>query len=146
MFTWVEQHMIATWLFSVEPTKEEQEKYDKYLEAQMRPDPIYSPTLMKPRVNWSRLNTNMLRNLPIPVMYPMHGCAQSPEFYDSTVDVEHFGGQKLDTKLVFHSAKPFGSLYGFWTSHGVLPPPEEAVHGYHCCPETGTWVIAADGG
>ena len=145
LFTWVEKDMIAMWLFSLEPTKEEQEKYEKHLEKQMRPDPIYSPTLMKPRVNWSRLNTNMLRNLPIPVKYSMHGCAQSPEFYTSTKDVEHYGGQTLNTKLVFESGQPFGSHYGFWTSQGVLAPPEEAVHGYHCSPETGTWIISAEG-
>ena len=71
LFTWVEKDMITMWLLSMEPTKEEQEKYEKHLEEQMRPDPIYSLTLLKPRVNWSRLNTNMLRNLPISVKYPL---------------------------------------------------------------------------
>ena len=79
LFTWVEQDMITTWLFSVEPTMEELEKYEKHLKEQMRPVPIYLPNLVKPRVNWSRLNTNMLRNLHVSGKYPMHGCAQSPE-------------------------------------------------------------------
>jgi hypothetical protein len=29
---------------------------------------------------------------------------------------------------------------------GVLAPPVEPVGGYLCCPETGTWIIAAEGG
>jgi len=146
LFTWVEQDMIAMWLFSVEPTMDEQEKYEKHLEKQTRPDPIHSPDLPKARVNWHRLNPNMKRNLPVPDQFALHGCAQSPEFYISTLDIEHYGGQTLDTKLVFETGKPFGSLYGFRTSQGVLALPDEAVHGYHCCPETGTWIIAAEGG
>jgi hypothetical protein len=81
LFTWVEKDMIAMWLYSVEPTMEEQEKYEKHLEEQMRPDHIYSPTLQKPTVNWSRLNTNMKRNLPQPVPIAVHGCCLVPEFY-----------------------------------------------------------------
>ena len=146
LFTWVEQDMIATWLFSVDPTEEELDKYDRHLDQQMRPDPIHSPDLPKARVNWNRLNPNMKRNLPVPDQYPVYGCAQDPTFYDSTVDVEHYGGQKLNTKLVFETGKPFGSLYGFWTSKGVLALPDEPVSGYHCCAETGTWIIAAEGG
>ena len=88
----------------------------------------------------------MKRNLPVPDQFALHGCAQSPEFYISTLDIEHYGGQTLDTKLVFETGKPFGSLYGFRTSQGVLALPDEVVHGYHCCPETGTWIIAAEGG
>ena len=146
LFTWVEKDMIAMWLFSVEPTMEEQEKYEKHLERQMRPDPIYSPTLPKARVNWHRLNPNIKRNLPVPVEYPVHGCALDPEFYTILAPARYYLGQKMDPRLVYEASKPFGSLYGFWTSKGVLAPPVEPVGGYHCCPETGTWIIAAEGG
>ena len=146
LFSWVVKDMIAMWLFSVEPTVEEQEKYEKHLEEQTRPDPIRSPDLPKARINWHRLNPNMKRNLPDPVKFALHGCAQNPEFYTTLAPARYYLGQKTDPSLVFETGKPFGSLYGFWTSKGVLAPPDEPVHGFHCCGETGTWVIAEEGG
>merc|ERR1719318_2483603 len=144
LFTWVEQDMIALWLFSVEPTVEEQEKYEKHLEKQLRPDPIYSPTLPKPRVNWCRLNPNMKRNLPQPVTVPVQGCCQVPEFYSEQGMLSSSGLSY--TKFETSSGYPFGALLGFQTSLGVLAPPVEPVHGYHFSQETGTWIIAAEGG
>ena len=146
LFTWMEEAMIALWLFSVEPTMEEQEKYEKHLEKQSRPDPIYSPNLPKARVNWNRLNPNTKKNLPLPDQYPVYGCANDPEFYTTLAPARYYLGQKMDPSLVFEDGRPFGSLYGFWTSKGVLAPPDEPVGGYHCCLETGTWIIAAEGG
>ena len=72
--------MISLWVYTVEPTLEEQKKFDKYLEKRMRPDPIYAPTLPKARVNWPYLNPNINRNLPVPLEYPFHGCALDPDF------------------------------------------------------------------
>ena len=125
---------------------EELEKYEKYLDKQIRPDPIYSPTLLKARVNWHRLNPNIKRNLPVPVQYPVQGCALDPDYYTTMGAASYYLGKKRDSVLLFESGMPFGSLYGFWTSKGVLSPPVEPVGGYHCCPETGTWIIAAEGG
>ena len=146
LFSWMDSHLVALWVYTVEPTLEEFEKYEKYMDKQMRPDPIYSPTLPKARVNWHRLNPNIKRNLPMPVQYPLHGCALDPEFYTTMGEDVYYLGQKMDPRLLFVSGHPFGELYGFWTSKGVLSPPDEPVGGYHCCPETGTWIIAAEGG
>lgn len=145
LFTWIHTEMVGLWLYTVEPTVEEQEKYEKHLLKQMRPDPIYSPDLPKAKVNWQRLNTNMKRNLPMPDQYPVHGCAQDPEFYTAMKAV-YWKNQKQEDQFLFDLEKPFGALFGFWTSQGVLAPPEEPVHGYVCSPESGTWVIAAEGG
>merc|ERR1719318_619630 len=108
LFTWVEQDMIAMWLFSVEPTMDEQEKYERHLEKQTRPDPIHSPTLPKVKVNWHRLNPNMKRNLPEPVQFPLQGCAQDPEFYTQMMAV-YWKSQKQEDRLLFETGKPFGS-------------------------------------
>ena len=147
LFTWMEQDMIAVWLYTVEPTVEEQEKYEKHLQKQMRPDPIHSPDLPKARVNWHRLNLNMKGNLPVPDQFALHGCAQSPEFYTATLDFEHYGGQTLNTKLVFESGKPRdrnldyssrGGLGGQEDGHqrGRAAPPPRAYILYTCAVST----------
>jgi hypothetical protein len=146
LFSWMDDEMVGLWMYAVEPTPEEETKYDEFLQKKSRPDPIYSPTLPTARVNWHRLNPNMKRNLPVPVQYPVHGCALDPEFYTTMGAEIYYLGQKMDPRLLFVSGHPFGELYGFWTSKGVLAPPDEPVGGYHCCPETGTWIIAAEGG
>jgi len=108
------------------------------------PPPIIVPD-PRPVVNWNRLNTKQKRNLPTPVRCSLLGCAQDPDFYSKTKDV-HACGRRVDTKPVFECAAPFGSLYGFWTSKGVVALPDMPVHGYICCQETGDWIIAAEGG
>lgn len=145
LFIWVEQDMIALWLFTVEPTVEEQEKYEKHLLKQLRPDPIFSPTLPKAHVNWHRLNSNMKRNLPQPVPVAVQGCCQVPEFYTTEKGMLNESGLSY-CKFVTSSGYPFGVELGFQTSMGVLAPPVESVHGYQFCMETGTWIIAAEGG
>ena len=83
----VPKEMFAIWLHSHEEdlTVEEEEQYSGYLARESRPPPIYSPNLPKPYVNWMRLNTNMKRNLPIPMQCPKNGCSQDPNFYTTTV-------------------------------------------------------------
>jgi hypothetical protein len=146
LFTWMEKELVGLWMYVVEPTPKEEMQYNKFLEMQLRPEPIYSPTLPTARVNWHRLNPSMKRNLPVPVQYPLHGCALDPEFYTTMGPQRYYLGKKMDPDLLFESDHPFAKLYGFWTSKGVLAPPVEPVGGYHCCPETGTWIIAAEGG
>jgi hypothetical protein len=141
LFTWVDKDMIALWLFSVEPTQDEQEKYKKHLEKQMRPDPIYSPTLPKLHVNWMRLNTNMFRNLPQPTRCTVYGCSQDPAAYTRTYRTA------IGPENVFDDGvNPFGALYGFHTDQGVVDLPDIPIHGYKFDVTCGKWVIAASVG
>jgi len=108
------------------------------------PPPIIVPD-PRPVVNWNRLNTNQKRNPPTPVRCSLRSCAQDPDFYSKTKDV-HACSRRVDNKPVFDCAAPFGSLYGFWTSKGIVALPDIPVHGYICCQEMGDWIIAAEGG
>jgi len=107
------------------------------------PPPIIVPD-PRPVVNWNRLNTNQKRNPPTPVRCSLRSCAQDPDFYSKTKDV-HACSRRVDNKPVFDCAAPFGSLYGFWTSKGIVALPDIPVHGYICCQEMGDWIIAAEG-
>ena len=125
----------ALCLFSVEVTKEEDKEYDEFLKRQVTPPVIYSPNLPKPTVQWGLINTNIHRNLPKPQPFPFHGAAQDPDFY---TEKEH-----LCDQLKFHSLRPFGYAFGFRTSCGILPVPDEPVKGYMWDEDTTDWVIAA---
>ena len=138
--TCVPDEFLGLWLFTVEPTQEELEMYEKVLEEQIRPPPIYSPSLPKPRIQWTRLNTNMFRNLPQPEQLPIFSCSQDPQFYSAIKSISYGG-----TVNVFEGGIPFGTMYGFMTDMGAVPVPEESIHGYKFSPEWGTWVIAARG-
>ena len=141
----IPREFLGLWTYIEEPTAEEEEMYEAVLLEQIQPPVIYSPRVAKPHVNWMRLNTNMYRNLPVPSPCPIHGCAEDPKLYTATKDV-FARGRLVDTKPVFESAAPFGSLYGFHTSMGVVAVPDIPIHGYLCCPESGIWVISAEGG
>ena len=34
-----------------------------------------------PRVDWSKFNSRMIKNIPSPFTYPVHGVSYDPEFY-----------------------------------------------------------------
>jgi len=124
----VPEELLGIWTFLEEPTEAEVQLYEAFLVGPP-PGPIYSPNMPKPCVNWARLNTNMHRSLPPPRMFPVQGCSPNPAFYITTEGVSH----------------PFGSLYGFHTSMGVVALPDVPVHGYLCDQDTGMWIIAAEG-
>jgi hypothetical protein len=133
----VPKEIFAIWLHSHEEdlTVEEEEQYNGYLAREMRPPPIHSPNLPKPYVNWMRLNTNMRRNLPIPMRCPKDGCSQDPNFYTTTVPTYNMTPYNKDyTPLpptpVFEKGEPFGTEYGFVTEMGVVPLPSTPIHGY----------------
>ena len=130
-----------------EPTAEELSKYDALLDSQLRPPPIYSPTLRKATVNWNKLNPFQHKNLPKPSLYPVHGCSEDQEFYEKTVPYRCGGGYNR-TKLKWGSEEdtiPFGHNFGFATNMGIVAIPTMPLHGYRCAPNTGEWVIDAIG-
>ena len=60
------------WTYLVEPNEAELEVYEKYLHGPPEPPPIWVPD-PRPVVNWARFNTNMHRNLPHPMKFPLFG-------------------------------------------------------------------------
>ena len=142
--------MFAIWLHShyEDLTEEEKEQFNGFLARMLRPPPIHSPNLPKPYVNWMRLNTNMKRNLPIPMMCPKDGCSQDPNFYTTTVPTynqtpytRHYTTQPPTP--IFEKGEPFGYEYGFVTEMGVVPLPSTPIHGYVFDTYHRSWVIAS---
>ena len=125
----------AMCLFALDTTEEENAEYDAFLQEQFRPPIIYSPDMPKPRVEWGQINTNIHRNLPKPFPFPIHGAAEDPDFYTEM--------EPHVSSLKFHSVRPFGFAFGFRTSCGILPAPDEPVKGYMWDEDTKDWVIAA---
>jgi len=135
-----------------EPTAEELSKYDALLASQLRPPPIYSPTLRKPNVNWSKLNPFQHKNLPKPSMFPVHGCSDDPEFYEKLLEFRDGSGHYRKTlkwnplKIEeLNNGNPFGRNFGFETNMGIVSIPTMPLHGYRCNSSTGEWVIDAIG-
>ena len=82
----------------------------------------------------------MFRNLPQSEKIPLSGCSQDPQFYSATTS--YMG---MITPLWYRDGCPLGAMFGFRTDMGVVPVPEESIHGYKFFPEFGIWVIAARG-
>ena len=134
-----------------EPTSEELAKYDSYLASQLRPDPIYSPTLQKPRVDWTRVNKWKLRDLPESHTFPILSVPQDPDYYKTTFAKKYgdiVGCSGLPNVPgacgCFNCIPPFGKLRGYRSNHGILPMPKEPVHGY-VWTSCGGWVLYAGG-
>ena len=83
IFSWVHSEMLALGVYSFkeEVTPEEEEQYNRFLQKQLRPDPISSPHLPKTCVNWNRLNLGQFKNLSSPSELPVSGCSPDPDFY-----------------------------------------------------------------
>ena len=125
----------ALCLFTMDTSADEEAEYDAFLREQNRPPVIYSPVMPKPRVEWGLINTNIHRNLPKPFPFPINGAAENPDFYTEM--------EPGVASLKFHSGRPFGVAFGFRTSCGILPVPDEPVKGYMWDGDTKDWVIAA---
>jgi len=120
----------------VELTPEEEQKFAWFLAQQIRPPPIYSPTLKKPRVDWTKVNKWQIRNLPDPGHFAIQSAPQDPTYYTS----KHPGflkygsirgcvGRAMSCGCV-RCDPPFGMDRGLMTNHGVLSMPTEPVHGH----------------
>ena len=125
-------------------TAEEEAEYDRHLEKELRPPPIYSPRLKKPVVNWNRLNPNQFRNLPKAEGFPVQGCSQDQNFY---VETETLGSYPdVRTFLKWERTRfPFGIRFGFSTNMGIVAVPDVPIHGYRCYEGSGNWSIDAIG-
>ena len=98
-----------------------------------------------PRVDWTRVNTRNLANLPKPQRYAVHGCEPDPNFYEKKkVDM---GGGTHYLRSDYEGAMPYpyGSLPGFRTQAGIIAPFShgEVVSGYIWSPDDEAWVLHA---
>ena len=135
----VPAEMFAIWMTQAgegEMTEVEQRRFNSFMNQQIRPPPIYSPDLVKPYVNWNKVNPFQERNLPKPAAFPLSGCSPDPTFYDKQMRV-YLSGSDVSC--------PFGYRFGFSSNMGIVPVPVHSLHGYRCCNKSGTWQLDARG-
>ena len=141
-----------------ERRKEQQLQIDKLVEYideraayYLNNSPIHQPY---PKVDWFKVNSYSMKNLPKAEGFPVHGCPAYPEYYPEAPNPEGriaiCKGTK-DCRLPGCSHKtpiggrPFGSLPGFRTNLGIVAMPSNPVGGYIYTEEEG-WVLYATPG
>ena len=105
--------------------------------AALVPLAIYRPhtKVEYPRVDLFQLNQHFLRNIPKPENFPIQGCSEDPGFYDRSRLTSE------TVRLSFFRPHPFGSEYGYTTNLGIVPVPDNPIHGYVW--HGGQWTIHA---
>ena len=61
-----------------------------------------------PKVDWSKVNSRMIKNIPDPFTFPVHGVSDDPEFYR----VDEKAVKDGYTPSKFHLSCPFGYKWG----------------------------------
>ena len=114
----------------------------------LAPNGIYKVTKvrkpLKYTIDLTKVNQFFLRNIPKPEYLPILGCSEDPNFYSDEwikLDSVDYWGNRNKLPPRHKQQAPFGSLYGFKTDVGIVPVPEEPIHG-HVWKE-GAWVLQA---
>ena len=98
----------------------------------LAPDGKYKVTKpLKYKVDFNKMNSHFIRNIPEPVFYPVLGCSQDPDFYRQegmlTNPERNFYNKSLENKNYRY---PHGGIYGYDTDVGIVPVPDEPIHGH----------------
>lgn len=84
--------------------------------AEDNDDKCYAaPVIRYPTIDFAKCNIRSIANVPKPGHFPVLGCSPDPNFYSA--------GK-------FNYSYPFGGKYGYKTNLGIVPVPDEPVHGY----------------
>ena len=97
------------------------------------------PVIRYPTIDISKCNVRSIANVPKPQKYPVLGCSDDPDFYflSNTYTGKPTGG--------FYKCSPHGQKYGYRTNLGIVPVPDEPVHGYvwDGTDDSSDWVLHA---
>lgn len=115
------------------------------------PPPLIFVKDSKPRVNWTKLRPQTLRNLPKPSEWSVQSCSQDPTFYEGIVDKDdprNWSRPKgipliMKPSRFLSSTSPFGTLLGLLSDQGVISMPEDSIDGYIWSQSSRAWVIAS---
>ena len=96
-----------------------------------------------PRVDWNKVNQRMIKNIPEPGSFPVHGVSEDPDFYKM---IREHNLEGWPPASQFHNTPyPFGHKQGYYTSAGVIPPVfDDVIHGYIWSEEDKRFVIHAE--
>ena len=99
-----------------------------------------------PSLDWTKVNSRFINNIPKPVQYPTYGCSLDPVIYEWTHKFHYpevWGGTKENIKPKFEtSSTPFGSQWGYRTSEGIISVSNVTHHGYIW--NDGHWILHAE--
>ena len=118
----------------------ENEDDAKNVNKSLPPDPY-------PTLDWSKVNSRFLNNIPKPSHFPKHGCSLDPAIYEWTEKVTktHQCGEVFTSKQKVHPKFednfPFGHEWGYRTNAGIISVSNVAHHGYVW--DDGNWVLHA---
>ena len=101
-----------------------------------------------PSLDWSKVNSRFINNIPKPTNFPIHGCSFDPAIYEwrDTVTTTHQCGEvftnKRKTNPRFEFYAPFGTEWGYRTSAGIISVSNITHHGYIW--NDGDWILHAE--
>ena len=117
--------------------EDECSKYVKEMSTKislLAPDGKYKVTKpLKYKVDFTKMNSHFIRNIPEPVFFPVLGCSQDPMFYCkegmlSTNNPErNYYNKSCENRNYRY---PHGGIYGYETDVGIVPVPAEPIHGH----------------
>ena len=119
------------------PAEDDFAKYVKEMSTKINllaPDGKYKVTKpLKYKVDFTKMNSHFIRNIPEPVFFPVLGCSQDPMFYCkegmlSTNNPErNYYNKSCENRNYRY---PHGGIYGYETDVGIVPVPAEPIHGH----------------
>jgi len=110
---------------------------------------VSTPDPSIPVVDWSKVNSRFIANIPAPSPQPLSGCSEDPEFYEhkNVRRCQPSGAVTWETKWSPHksSKTPFGTKLGFLTDAGVIKAESnhQIVHGYIWSPSCNQYILHA---
>ena len=125
---------------------------DIFSPALQSPVPDTHPQPPVPVVEWSKVNTRGLGNLPTPQMFPKLGCSDDPKIYEERIEDRGAHGRIKRGTIHGEDRFPFGLEYGLMTDLGVIStnkgehmedPYQNIVHGHVWSRDLCQWVIHA---
>ena len=83
------------------------------------------------KVDFNKMNNHFIRNIPEPFFYPVLGCSQDPDFYRQegmlTNPERNYYNKSFENRNYRY---PHGGIYGYDTDVGIVPVPDEPIHGH----------------
>ena len=97
---------------------------------------------LKYKIDLTNVNERFLQNIPKPQLYPILGVSQDPKFYQKDGQNENFNYYNRhyysESGYFRH---PHGQMFGYQTDIGIVPVPDDPIHGHVW--KDGKWTLQA---
>ena len=103
-----------------------------------------APIVRYKSIDFSKVNIRSIANIPKPEKFAIYGPSMDPDFYREPYRLDKYGNKDLTLPSHYHNCGGrHGSLYGYLTDEGIVPVPDQPVHGYTWDHRYGSWVLHA---